>query len=175
MRALYEQSSAPLLKWGRLYKVRETSLPIFATKIKLITMVLISNEVSGCTVRYLLPPGDHWDRKSIPGGKNKSQQTAHAHSAMCLRLRNLLMVTFPSGWGTHMPKSSLWFTVMTLDRLKSSYTSLSPLTVTQNLNLMLRWRCFLDKTLKAIFSLYILKICSLNLLGNWPSFPYPFI
>ena len=68
-----------------------------ASKVKLITMLLISNEVSGCTVRYLLLPGDHWDRKSIPGGKNKSQQTAHAHSAMCLRLRNLLVVTFPSG------------------------------------------------------------------------------
>lgn len=52
-------------------------------------MVLISNEVSGCKVGYLLLPGDHWDRKSIPGVKNKSQQTALAHSAMCLRLRNL--------------------------------------------------------------------------------------
>lgn len=96
-----------------------------APKIKLITIVLISNEVSGCTVRYVLLP-DHWDRKHIPGGKNKSQQTAHAHSAMCLRLRNLLAVTFSSGWGTHMPKSSLWFMVMTLHRLKSFYTSLSP-------------------------------------------------
>lgn len=46
-------------------------------------------------VRHLLLPRDpHWDRKSIPGGENKSQKTTHADSAMCVGLRNLLVIRF---------------------------------------------------------------------------------